>query len=315
MAPSASGLKTRTTFRGPRHRGFASAMTAVALICLAACGDDDPVKPPGDSSGVLIVTNAAELATALETSGAGDTIEIRAEFTSTPVFTMTKGFSIPAARSPVTILGSAKLGFLRPEIVFPDNVTGITLSGHDGSTIRDLDFRGGRDVIELVDSNALIHGVAFRNNRGDGVHVSGANSTGTIRFCLFENPGVFGVSTANGAPVTIERNTVIHAGDCGFYVGSNVSLIANNIYDAQNFGVFCDSNASSPTLTCNNAFQSRNGNYVCASGGNVGSTNAQVDPRFCPGGYRLAETSPLINSTTCGQIGAFGAEPGCLPGQ
>lgn len=288
-----------------RLRSVAFFLAPALLLGLlaAACSDDDPVDPV-DTAGVIIVNTPAELDDALLNSIAGDTIEVRGEFSST-TFTMTRGYVIPAGRSPLRIVGSDRSTF-RPELVFPGNVDGLTFEGHSGSEIEDISFRGGRNVIVLTDSNVRISGVTIVDCGQDGVAAGGSSSNGLIELSLFENPGRFGVSTSPGATVTIENNTIINAGDCGFYIGSNAIVNNNNIVDAQNFGIFCDDNATAPEFHCNNAFQSANGNYVCGTHVDT-ENNYQLDPEFCAGGYFLKAQSPLApaNSGGCGLIGAF----------
>jgi hypothetical protein len=272
------------------------------------------MEPVPRDPGVIVVTSVAELSQALATSVPGDTIEIRAEFTS-PLYNLTAGFTLTSGQSPITILGTPRQGFFtRPEFVVPPGVDAFTFMGHSGSSIHDLDFSGGQDAVRLIDSDVAVVGLNIRNCSRDGVSASGVHSTGRVESCQFESPGRFGVSTYAGSTPTLRRNTVIQAGDCGFYVGSNAKLFSNNIYRAVNLGVFCDGNATAPEISCNNAFECANGNYRCDVIPDLQAlNNVELDPRFCPGLYTLSEQSPLKDAGPCGQIGARSVEPGGCP--
>jgi hypothetical protein len=67
---------------------------------------------------------------------------------------------------------------------------------------------------------------------------------------------------------------------------------------------------------CNNAFLCGTANYRTVNDiGVPGENNFAVNPRFCPGSYRLQESSSLTaaNSGGCGLIGALEVEDGCVP--
>jgi hypothetical protein len=271
-------------------------------LLAAACSDDDPIDPV-ETAGIIIVNTPAELDDALLNSIAGDTIEIRGEFSST-TYSMARGYVIPASRSPLRIVGSDRTTF-RPEVVFPDNVDGLTFEGHSGSEIEGLDFRGGNNAIVLNNSNLMISGVTIRDCDEDGVMASGSGSNGLVETSLFERPGRFGVSTYAGAELVIDNNTIIEAGDCGLFLESNAVVTNNNIVRASVYGIIC-SGGSTPTFNCNNAHDSGSINYNCGDLVNT-ENNYQLDPEFCEGGYFLKAQSPLTpaNSGGCGLIGAF----------
>ena len=279
---------------------------------LAGCGDDDIVDPPGGPR-VILVTTVAELDQALTTSSAGDTIEIRSEFTSTP-YNLTKTYTIPANRSPLTIVGVSRSVF-RPEIVFPANVQGLVFVGHDGSSVASVDIRGAQDAIFLDNSRVTIKDVHVRVNTRDGVSATGSGATGSVvDSCLFESSGRFGVHMTGGAVIDVTSNTIVDAGDCGLYVGSNSTIRKNNIVAAAVWGIFCDGNATAPILDCNNVFGSgSNVDYNCPSVPDVLTNNFRLDPEFCDGAYTISEVSPLVAAadSACGPIGKFWV--GCGP--
>lgn len=295
---------------------LAALFGAASLLFLAACGDDDP--PGRTEPEVIYVTSAEELAAALESPVAGDTIQIDGGF-SNPEFEMDRGFVLDGDSSPIHIRSNPRASF-RPTIVFPANVDGLRFNGHDGSTVKFLEFRGGRNTVVLDNSNVRLDSLIITDPDQDGVEAFGAGTTGRVHGCLIEfvpagqggHGGRFGVSTTSGTRLTIEQNTIVEAGDCGLYIGSNDVIRANNIVRAHNFGIFFDGNADTPVVTCNNAFMSVNANYQPATAADP-ETNFQVDPRFCAGSYRLQDISPLapINSGGCGLIGSQPVEDGC----
>jgi hypothetical protein len=163
----------------PRRVFMAAASLAIAGILLSSCGDET-TKPETRDPGIIPVTSVAELVQALETSVPGDTLEIRAEFSS-PRFQLTEGFSLTPDQSPITIVGAPRQGFFtRPEIIVPPGVDAFTFTGHQGSTIKDLDFSGGRDAIRIVNSDVDVLGLNVRNKSRDGVTVTGSGSTGRV---------------------------------------------------------------------------------------------------------------------------------------
>jgi hypothetical protein len=298
-----------------RHR-FLSCLplllAALAAFVVAGCADDDDNGPPPGDAHIIVATTVAELDDALLNSVAGDTIEVRGEFSSS-TFALTHNYEIPANRSPLRIVGIERTTF-RPEIVFPAGVQGIKFVGHSGSSVANLDFRGGQDVIILSDSRVTLKDLNIRNNTRYGVNVSGNGSDGTVvDSCLFEHPGVFGVYDVGSADIVIQHNTIVNAGDCGLFIDANATIENNNIVDAANQGIHCDANAASPTLNCNNVFGSTNADYVCPTVLDILKNNFSLDPQFCPGTYAPNSASPLApaNSGACGLIGKLGV--GCEP--
>ena len=303
----------------PSVRFIEKSSHSLILLCLVAvsgllagCGDDD-IGPPDGGPRVILVTTVAELDQALTTSSAGDTIEIRSEFTSTP-YNLTKTYTIPANRSPLTIIGVSRSVF-RPEIVFPTNVQGLVFVGHDGSSVSSIDIRGAQDAIVLDNSRVTIKDVHVRVNTRDGVSALGAGAAGSVvDSCLFESSGRFGVHMTGGAVIDVTSNTIVDAGDCGLYVGSNSTIRNNNIVAASVWGIFCDGNATAPIFDCNNVWDSGSGtDYNCSSVPDVLTNNFSLDPEFCVGAYTISEVSPLVAAadSACGSIGKFWV--GCGP--
>ena len=297
-------------------------LSLALLVMLPGCSDDDDPPPPPDYPTLRIVQSAAELDVALRTITSGDTIEIDGGFTN-PQFLMTQGYVFEAEVSPILIRSTPR-STIRPEIVFPPTVDGFTFRGHDGTRLTRLSFRGGATTIVMTDSRVLVDTLEIRNPAKDGVEATGVGSTGRVRGCLIEfipvaqggMAGRFGVFTADQAPLTIDKNTIIDAGDCGMHVDSNVTVANNNIYRARLHGIYFDEASTSPSVSCNNAYLSGTANYASVNAINVpGSVNYAVNPRFCQGSYRLSELSPLTaaNAGECGLIGALDVEDGCTP--
>lgn len=292
----------------------------LASLLWGCSGDDTPPGPPGREPHQVTVQTAAEFAAALDEAVAGDSIEIEGGF-SGDQFVMDRGFRLEAGTSPLLIRASSR-SILRPEIVFPAGSDGLTFAGHRGTRLVNLSLRGGRSAIVLDNSSVSLDTLTLNDPARDGVEVTGSASTGRIRGCLIEfvpvaeggSGGRFGVSTVNGARPTIENNTIVEAGDCGLYVGGNSVVRANNIYRAHNFGAYFDEASLSPTISCNNAWLSINGNYVSARGLDF-SGNQERDPVFCPDSWHPQDFSPLApaNSGGCGLIGALMPEENCAP--
>jgi len=291
----------------------------LTLLGAPGCSDDD-VTPPAEFPSLRVVRTAAELDTALRTITSGDTIEIDGGFSGSQ-FMMTRGYVLEADVSPILIRSTPR-STSRTEIVFPANVNGLTFREHDGTRLTRLSFRGAQSTIVLDNARVLIDTLEIRNPARDGVEALGEGCSGRVRGCLIEfRPvasggmgGRFGVSTGDRTRMTIDKNTIIEAGDCGLYVGSNDTIANNNIYRAHNFGIYFDEASTTPMVFCNNAFQSTNANYRAENEiGVPGENNFAIDPRFCPGSYRLRSTSELTaaNSGGCGLIGALDVEEGC----
>lgn len=296
-------------------------LSGILVLGLAGCsGDDNPPGPHPRAPHRATVQTAAEFASALEEAVAGDTIEIEGGFSSAE-FMMDRGFRLEAGTSPLLFQASPR-SILRPEIVFPAGSDGLTFAGHAGTRLINLALRGGRSTIVIENSRVALDTLTITDPARDGIEVTGSGSTGRIRGCLIEfvpvsqggAGGRFGVSTVNGARPTIENNTIVEAGDCGLYVGGNSIVRANNIYRAHNFGAYFDEGSVSPTVGCNNAWLSTNGNYVSARGLDL-SGNKERDPFFCPDSWHPQDFSPLapLNSGGCGLIGAFMPEQNCVP--
>lgn len=289
------------------------------LIGTPGCSEDD-VTPSAELPTLRVVRTAAELDTAFRTITAGDTIEIDVGFSEFR-FLMTQGYVFEADVSPILIRSTPR-STSRTEIVFPANVNGLTFRGHDGTRLTRLSLSGGLSTILLDEARVLIDTLEIRNPARDGIEALGEGCRGRVRGCLIEfKPvsaggagGRFGVSTGEGSSMTIDKNTIIEAGDCGISVGSNDTLANNNIYRAHNFGIYFDSASTMPMVFCNNSFQSTNADYRAVNDiGVPGANNFSVNPRFCLGSYRLSELSPLTeaNSRGCGLVGALDVEDGC----
>ncbi|MDZ4805357.1 MAG: right-handed parallel beta-helix repeat-containing protein [Candidatus Eisenbacteria bacterium] len=290
-----------------------------ALIETTGCSEDD-VPPPPEFPTLRVVRTAAELDTALRTITSGDTIEIDGGFAS-PQFVMSQGYVFEADVSPILIRSTTR-STTRPEIVFPPNVNALTFRGHDGTRLTRLSFKGGATTIVMADSRVLIDTLEIRNPARDGVEAMGERSTGRVRGCLIEfRPvaaggfgGRFGVLTGDRSQLTIDKNTIVDAGDCGMHIGSNDTVANNNIIRARLHGLYFDEASSTPTVFCNNAFLSGTANYGTVNEiGVPGENNFAVNPQFCLGSYRLSEASGLTaaNSGGCGLIGALEVEDGC----
>lgn len=302
-----------------RFRGFALALLALALgLGLQSCGKDKKPGPPGPRGPQLTqVQTAAELETALIEAVAGDTIQVLPGL-SGGEFRMAHGFTLKATQSPLLLIGDERSP-VRPRIVFPDTANGLVIRGHTRvggreTTIENLDFDGGRNTLLLDNARVTVRGCTFRMSLFDGIYASGSGSDGTVELCYFEANGAFAVSTHGGSRLTARRNTVLLAGDCGFYIDSNAVLTANNIVQAHTYGIILQSGATAADVRCNNAWQSGSGtNYVSGSGFDfAGSKNYELNPQFCGAGLKTIKSgSPLaaLNSDGCGTIGSF--EIGC----
>ncbi len=291
------------------------------LIGTTGCSEDDDVTPPAELPTLRVVRTAAELDTAFRTITAGDTIEIDSGF-SGPRFEMTQGYVFEADVSPILIRSTPR-ATSRIEIVFPSNVNGLTFRGHDGTRLTRLSISEGLSAIVLDNARVLIDTLEIRYPARDGIEALGEGCSGRVRGCLIEfKPvaaggfgGRFGVSTGERSRMTIDKNTIIDAGESGLYIGSNDTIANNNIYRAHNFGLYFDHSSTMPMVYCNNAFQSTNANFRAENDiGVPGENNLSVDPRFCPGSYLLSELSPLTqaNSRGCGLIGALDVADGCV---
>jgi hypothetical protein len=297
-----------------RFRGFALALLALALgLGLQSCGKDKKPGPPGPRGPQLTqVQTAAELETALIEAVAGDTIQVLPGL-SGGEFRMAHGFTLKATQSPLLLIGDERSP-VRPRIVFPDTANGLVIRGHTRvggreTTIENLDFDGGRNTLLLDNARSKVCSVC----RSLSARIR-SGSDGTVELCYFEANGAFAVSTHGGSRLTARRNTVLLAGDCGFYIDSNAVLTANNIVQAHTYGIILQSGATAADVRCNNAWQSGSGtNYVSSSGFDFeGSKNYELNPQFCGPGLRSIKSgSPLaaLNSDGCGTIGSF--EIGC----
>lgn len=305
----------------PARRAFAltapllMAALALALAC-AACGDDKNPGPPGPREARLTqVLTAGELVTALTTAVAGDTIQVLPGLGG-GVFNIGHSIMLKPGQAPLLLIGDERSP-VRPRLVFPDTAEGLVIQGHlrAGSretTIENIDFQGGRNSILLEGSRVTVRGCTFRQSLYDGINATGAASDGTVELCYFEGNGAFAISTHGGSRLVARRNTVVHAGDCGFYIDSNAVLTANNVVQCFNVGIILQSGATNPTVQCNNAYQNSGGNYAGGSYDFMANKNYELNPQFCaPGVYTLKSGSPLttLNSGGCGTIGAF--EIGC----
>lgn len=294
---------------------FLGAALALALAC-SACGDDKNPGPPGPREPHLTqVQTAGDLVTALTTAVAGDTIQVLPGLGG-GVFNIGHSITLKATQAPLLLTGDERSP-VRPRLVFPDTAEGLVIQGHlragtRETTIENVDFQGGRNTVLLQGSRVTLRGCTFRQSLYDGINATGAASDGTVELCYFEGNGAFAISTHGGSRLVARRNTVVHAGDCGFYIDSNAVLTANNVVQSFNVGIILQSGATNPTVQCNNAYQNAGGNY---SGGGYDFTenkNYELNPQFCaPGVYTLKSGSPLttLNSGGCGTIGAF--EIGC----
>lgn len=296
--------------RGPSRPGITRLQLLPLLLAAAlaagGCGGDDP-KPvtPRDPRLVMVITTD-ELLQALADAVPGDTIEVRAEF-STAKFELPGGITFGPATSPIHLIGVARAAY-RPEIVFADTTAaGFTFAGHDGSSVVDLDFRGGLDAIRISGSDMTLSGLNIREVRRDGISVDGAGSSGTIVGCFIEAPRRHGILAAEGS-VSVERNTIVDAGDTGIRLFGQASATANNVYRARLGGIYAGS-AGVGTISCNDAFATAPGpDYASDPAGLISEvTNFALDPEFCAGAWTIAATSPLapLNSGGCGLIGAF----------
>jgi hypothetical protein len=308
-----------------RNSDRLAALAAIVFLLgpafLAGCGDDDD-DPPAERKSLHVVTTAAELDTALRNVAAGDTIEIDGGF-SEPRFEMTRGYTFDADSSPF-LLRAAPRTTIRPEIVFPADQDGLTFRDHDGTRLTRLSLRGGRTTIVLDDARVLIDTLEIRDPARDGVEAMGAGSTGRVRGCLIQciptaqggQRGRFGIFTGGGSQLTIDKNTIADAGDCGMHIGSNDTVRNNNVVRSTLHGLYFDGSATAPDVSCNNSFQSGQANYGTVNDiGVPGDDNYAVNPRFCQGSFRLSVNSPLTaaNAGACGLIGAFEVEEGCVP--
>jgi hypothetical protein len=314
----------RTFFGRSRSRALAAllAPAAAVVVGLAACGDDDDNGPdPDDGPRLRVVRTAAELDTAFRTVGPGDTIEIDGGFSSSQ-FVMTRGYEFEADVSPL-LVRAAPRATIRPEIVFPANVNGLTFHGHDGTRLAKLSLRGGLTTIVLDDARVLVDTVEIRDPAQDGVEAMGSGSAGRVRGCFIQHVpvaqgghrGRFGIFTGNNSRMTLDKNTIVNAGDCGMHIGSNDTIRNNNIFGARLHGLYFDALSTSPDVSCNNCFQSGTANYGTVNDiGVPGDDNFALNPRFCPGSFRLSVNSPLTDANacpTCCLIGALDVEEGC----
>jgi hypothetical protein len=234
---------------------------------------------------------------------------------------MTRGYEFNAETSPF-LFRSAPRTTIRPEIVFPSTVNGLTFHDHDGTRLTRLSLRGGLTTIVLDDARVLIDTLEIRDPARDGVEAMGSGSSGRVRGCLIQfmtaqgsPPGRFGVFTGGGSRLTIDKNTIADAGDCGMHIGSNDTVRNNNVVRATLHGLYFDGAATSPDVACNNAFQNGTPYGTANEIGVPGDDNYAVNPRFCMDSFRLSVNSPLTaaNAGACGLIGAFEVEEGCVP--
>lgn len=289
--------------------------TAASLTLLAGCGDEEVAPDPRRASLVQVQT-ATDLEEAVRTAVAGDTIQILSGFAGT-TFSLQRGLRLSAEQSPILLVGDSR-PTVRPRLVFPDSVDGLTIVGHGTvngrrTTLRYIDIQGGRNGLVLNNARADVNRCTFKGSLLDGIAARGAQSNGRVDLCLLDQNNRFGISTGEGAALTIERNTVARSGDCGLYIDSDAIVRANNVVMAHQFGIILRSHSAGATLTCNNSFGSEIGpNYVSDVIAVDPVKNIELDPRFCgPGLYSVRQASPLAwrNSPSgCGAIGAFDPE-------
>jgi hypothetical protein len=126
-----------------------------------------------------------------------------------------------------------------------------------------------------------------------------------------ENASAFSIETAQGAATTATSNTIVHAGDCGIYLGGGSSVVSNCIiWQSAAYAIACQGGSLAEASGCNDLFGSGAAEYL---GCTPPETDISLDPLFCDapsGEYTLRVDSPCspVNSVPgCGLVGAFDA--------
>jgi len=284
-------------------------LLAVALG-VGACGGDDggdgSMNPQGSGT-VRIPDDAATLDEAIGMVAADGVIEI-----ATPLLQVTTTAVIGSTKSGVTLRGTA--GGDRPVLEFmldADTQDALVVTA-SGFTLEHLLIRGTfRTAVTLNRSGAEVRDCRIEGGSVTSIACPSILSGALIERNILVGPGVYGVQCAGFGTVTVRRNTIVGAGDCGIYSVNAAPLCERNILVGnRNFGIACYG-IPLPSLGCNVLFDN-GADYSSQCG--PGGDDQQIDPLFCDEDlYLLSPESPCApaNAGDCEAIGAV--EASCTP--
>jgi len=280
---------------------------AALVLALSAGCSDDTTAPPGRAPHSVSIPVDMSLEEAVADAVPGDTlvfvlgvlvtepVVIASEKTPLYLVSSKGGGGVSAAGS------GALLHFVAPK---------------NGTRITELAFGGGDPAI-LVDGGAglLVEGCNFAGGTVQ-VQATGGGLTVAVDGCFLENAGAFSIQTLAGARTNATSNTIVHAGDCGIYIGGGPALVQNCIvWNSANYAIACQGGSLADGSGCNDTFASGTDEYLNCTPNP--ETDVSLDPLFCDapnGDYSLRAESPCAPGNSvpgCGLIGAFLATTNC----
>lgn len=278
---------------------------SLTLVGLVACGDDEGPTSPSAPTSLTVPGDAATVQLAVDRIAPGGTITI-----ADGIYPIDATVTIPADKEGLTITGSVPRsggGPSRPVLDLALDASeddGLTAFAN-GVTIAGLELRGTfRDGVLVADAEVTITDCLIVGALQNSISCVGSSADVTIERNYLIGPGRFGVASVQGATPFVVRNTIVDAGDCGFYSNNTApAYTANIVVGSSNWGIACFGSAS-PTLSCNVLFENGGGDY--SAGCDPGEGDRQADPEFCETlTYTLAPGSPCIGDDEgCGWVGA-----------
>jgi len=227
--------------------------------------------------------------------------------------TVTEPVVIEGAKTPLLLMSSKGGG----------GVSGTTGKGllefhspRAGTRISELSFSAGYpSVLARGGGSLVVEGCTFS---GGDVHVlaDGSGTNVTVDGCFLQNAISFSIEVLAGARVTATSNTIVHAGDCGIYLGGGSAVVQNCIvWNSANYAIACQGGSLDSSSGCNDTFASGTDEFLnCMPNPD---TDVNLDPLFCDapnGDYSLRAESPCAPGNSvpgCGLVGAFLATINC----
>jgi hypothetical protein len=183
-----------------------------------------------------------------------------------------------------------------------------------GTRITQLAFGGGDPAVLVEGAGTLLVEDCTFSGGSVQVQATGNGATATVDGCLMENASLFSIRTEAGGKVTATSNTIVHAGDCGIYLGGGASTIRNCIiWSSARYAIACAGGSLASESGCNDTFASGTEEYLdCVPP----ESDFSVDPLFCdaPSGDYFLQVNSFCapgNNPDCGLVGKYFAT--CQP--